>query len=81
MLALTAQEIHRDMAQHAEGLRPFVFANPARILSKGHLQDPRQCVLHAPMLPDSVAEPHPIGGQGDQIIPAFDLHLLPVFAT
>jgi hypothetical protein len=40
MLALTPQEIHRDMAQHTEGLRPFVLANPARILSKGHIQDP-----------------------------------------
>jgi hypothetical protein len=33
------------------------------------------------MLPYSVAEPHPIGGQGDEIIPSFDLHLLPVLAT
>jgi hypothetical protein len=40
MLALTLQQIQRDMAQHTEGLRPLVFANPARILIKGHIQDP-----------------------------------------
>jgi len=62
MLALTPQEMQRNMAQHTEGLRPFVFANPARILSKGHIEHPMQLVLYAPMLPHSVAEPHSIGG-------------------
>jgi hypothetical protein len=52
---ITPQQIQRDMAQPTEGLRPFVFANPAGILSKGH--------LHAPMLSHRVTEPHPIGGQ------------------
>ena len=63
MLALTPQEIHRDMAQHTEGLRPFVFANPARILIKGDIQDPMQPILNAPVLPHSVAESHSISGQ------------------
>jgi len=78
MLTLTPQQIQRHMAQHTEGLCPLVFANPACILSKGHIEDPMQLVLHAPMLPHRLAEPHPIGGQGDKIIPSFDLHLLSV---
>jgi len=76
MLTLTPQQIQRNMAQHTEGLRPFVFANPARILSKGHIQDPMQFVLHPPMLPHRLAEPYPIGGPGDERIPSFDLYLL-----
>jgi hypothetical protein len=69
------------MAQHTEGLRPLVRANPACILSKGHIQDPMHFVLHAPMLPHRGAELHPISGQGGEIIPSFDLHLLPLLTT
>ena len=81
MLAFTPQEIQRHMAQHPEGLRPVVFANPARILSKGHLQDPMHFVLHAPVLPHRVAEPPPISGQGGERIPSCDLPRLPVLTT
>jgi len=63
MLAFTPQQIQCDMAQHTEGLRPFVFANPAGILSKGHIQDPMQLILHTPMLSHRGTEPPLIGGQ------------------
>jgi hypothetical protein len=51
------------MAQDTEGLRPFVFANPARIFIKAHIQDPMQPILNVPMLSHGVTEPHAITGQ------------------
>ena len=63
MLVLTFQQMQRDVAQHTERLRPFVFAHPARVLMKGHIQDPMQPVLNALGLPPRIAEAHPISRQ------------------
>jgi len=48
------QEVHGNMAEHRESLCPFVFANPAGILMKGHIEHPMERMLHAPVLPNGL---------------------------
>ena len=61
MGVVAPQKVQCDVTEHREGLRPLVFANPARLLIKGHIEHPMSRVLDAPMLPHRLGEAHPVG--------------------
>ena len=63
MVTFMPQEVYGNMAEHRESLCPFVFANPAGIFIKGHIENPMERILNAPVLSYGLREPHPLRRQ------------------
>src|SRR5262244_1503621 len=61
------------MTQDREGLRSLVFANPTGIFSKGHIEDPMEGVLNAPVLSHCLSKPPALRRERGQKIPRVDL--------
>ena len=60
MATFTPQEVHGNMAEHRESLCPFVLAHPAGIFMQGHIENPVERRLNAPVLPYGLREPPPL---------------------
>jgi hypothetical protein len=76
MVALTPQEVQGNVAEPRNGLGSRVFANPAGILIKGHIEAPMARVLKAPVLPHGLGEPNALRRPSGQALARVDLHRL-----
>src|SRR5574337_1734732 len=69
---LAAEHVERDAADRGEVARRMVFAGAAGVFAEGHVQDPVQIVLHAPMGAHGRGEADGVGRQRRDEEPGFD---------